>query len=144
MYADKGITDEELAFTKNSIGQSEALQYETQIQKAYFLSQIIDYGLDRNFTQKQTEILNKINKSEVTMLAKQLLPIDKMHIVVVGDKASLKDKLVKLGYEVVELTKDGDAVDGSNYSLPKMPPPAPKIDPKAPKQAREANEVMEK
>lgn len=144
LYAQKGITPEELEFTKRSIGQSEALKYETQIQKAYFLGQIIDYGLDRNYTQKQNEVLEKITRGEINMLAHTLLPVDKMNIVVVGDKATLKDKLTKLGYEVVELTKDGESVEGSNFTLPVMPKPQPPRDPKAPVQQKNIhNQVME-
>lgn len=144
LYVEKGITDEELEFTKKSLGQSEALKYETQIQKAYFLNTIMTYGLDKNFTQKQNEILAKMTKTEIHNLARLMLPTDKMHIVVVGDKASLQDKLAKLGYEVVELDKDGNPVAGSAYKLSIAPPPPTPRDPKAPREAKVADEILEK
>lgn len=118
-YADKGITEEELLFTKNSMGQSEALKYETAQQKAGFIKRILDYKLEKNFTDKQSEILKSISKTEIDGLAKKLLPYDKMIILVVGDKESNFEKLKKLGYEVVELDADGNPLvkDGNLNNL---------------------------
>ncbi len=124
-FANKGITDEELSFTKNAIAQSEALKYETSQQKAGFIKLILDYKLAPNYTQKQAEILNSINKTEVNNLAKKLLPYDKMIIVVVGDKESNYEKLTKLGYEIIELDADGNPLnkaentDNTGSTLPK-------------------------
>lgn len=107
-YADKGITSDELIFTKNSIGQSEALKYETAAQKTGFVKRILDYNLDKTFTDKQSEILKAITKPEIDALAKKHLPYDKMAILVVGDKSKVYDNLTKLGYEVIELDTDGN------------------------------------
>jgi zinc protease len=103
-FANEGISDNELSFTKTSIGESEALKYETNAQKAGFIKRILDYKLDPDFTQKQTQILNNISKAEINELAKKHLPYDKMIIVVVGDKSLVFENLKKLGYEVIELT----------------------------------------
>jgi zinc protease len=107
-YSDKGITDAELLFTKNSIGQNEALKYETPMQKAGFIKRILDYNLDKTYTEKQNELLKVITKGEVDALAKKHLPYNNMVILVVGDKAKVYDGLTKLGYEVVELDTDGN------------------------------------
>lgn len=107
-YREKGITEDELNFTKSSIGQSDALRYESPLQKAIFLKRIVMYNLDKNFVEKQNEILKNIKKEEIDEMAKKYLPVDNMVIVVVGDKKSLKTKLEKLGYEVVELDKEGN------------------------------------
>ncbi len=109
-YADKGITNEELSFTKNSIGLSEALKYETASQKAGFIKRILDYKLDQTFVDKQNEVLKSITKQEVDLLAKKQLPYNNMAILVVGDKAKIYDGLSKLGYELVELDNDGNVV----------------------------------
>ena len=109
-YADEGIRTEELEFTKNSVGQSDALKYETPSQKAMFLKRIIEYGLDKNFTDKQSEILKSIGKTEIDALAKKHLPYNNMNIVVVGDKSKVYDGLSKLGYEIIELDMDGNPV----------------------------------
>jgi len=109
-YADKGITGEELIFTKNSMGQSEALKYETASQKAGFVKRILEYNLDKTFTDKQSEVLKTITKPEIDALAKKHLLYDKMIILVVGDKAKVYEGLTKLGYEMVELDTDGNPV----------------------------------
>jgi zinc protease len=106
-YRTKGITNEELNFTKMSIGQSEALKYETPVQKASFLKRIIIYNLDRSFVEEQNKVLKNITKEEVSAFAKQYLPLDKMSIVVVGDKKSILPGLLRLGVPIVEVDKTG-------------------------------------
>jgi zinc protease len=108
LFADKGITDEELSFTKNSMGQSEALKYETASQKAGFVKRIMDFNLEKNFTDKQNLILKGITKAEINALAKKQLPYNNMAILVVGDKSKVFDGLLKLGYDVIELDADGN------------------------------------
>ncbi|MEO1054740.1 MAG: pitrilysin family protein [Bacteroidota bacterium] len=110
LFADKGITPDELTFMKNSVGQRDALSYEAPWQKTGFLRRIVHYDLDKNYVKKQNEIINKITKKEIDALAKKHLPYDKMNIVVVGDKASVKAKLARLGYEIVEVDTKGNIV----------------------------------
>ncbi len=110
-YYDNGITDEELAFTKNAMLQSDALKYESPLQKLYFIKRVLDYNLPRDFVAKQTQILNGITKNEINELAKKYLPYSKMAIIVVGDKASNFDKVKALGYEVVELDSNGKKIN---------------------------------
>ncbi len=106
-YKEEGITDAELAFVKSAIGQSDARKYETGFQKASFLNNIIRYNLDEGFVKKQNDILKNITKNEINALAAKHLPVDKMNIVIVGDKAAIKPGLEKLGYEVIEVDSDG-------------------------------------
>lgn len=108
MYADVGIKDDELAFTKNSIGQQDALKYETNGQKAGFIKKILDYNLSKDFVDKQQTILKNISKAEIDAIAKKNLPYNNMVIVVVGDRAKLFDRVKALGYEVVEMDADGN------------------------------------
>jgi zinc protease len=51
-YADKGVTDEEVAFMKKSIGQSDARNYETGIQKASFVGRILEYNLPADYVSQ--------------------------------------------------------------------------------------------
>jgi len=118
-YKNKGITDEELIFMRNSIGQRDARSYETPSQKAGFLSRIVHYDLDKNFVDKQTEIINSISKGEINSLADKYLQIKNMNILVVGDKASNIDKLIELGYEIVELDAKGDIIPKAEISIEK-------------------------
>ena len=110
-YREKGINDEELAFTKNSIGQSDALKYETPIQKAVFLKRIVSFNLPDNYVDQQNEIVKNISKEEINRLAKKDLPIENMVILAVGDAKTNKAKLEKLGYPVVMLDKEGKKMD---------------------------------
>ena len=112
-YRDKGLRDDEVAFMKSSIGQSDARQYETPNQKAGFLGRLLEYDLKSDYVQKQTEILNKITAKELSELARKNLPVENMHIVVVGDKKTVLPKLKELQYEVVELDMDGNPVDNT-------------------------------
>ena len=107
-YGKTGITDDELTLTKNSIGQRDALRYETPLQKAYFLGEIVEYDLPKNFVEQQSTILKNITKAEINAIARKRLPINNMIITVVGDKALVKPGLERLGYEVVELDKEGN------------------------------------
>lgn len=109
-FKEEGITDQELAFVKSAMGQSDARKYETAFQKAAFLNNIIRYSLDPGFVSQQSTILQGITKDEVNALSMKYLPIDKMSIVVVGDKAAIKPGLEKLGYEIVELDTDGNPI----------------------------------
>ncbi|MFC2175896.1 M16 family metallopeptidase [Bacteroidota bacterium] len=99
-YASNGITADELAFTKNSVGQKDALSYEAGYQKTNFLNKILRYNLQPDFTNKQNEILQNLTKEDVDALAAKHIDVAKMAIVVVGDKASIYDGLSKLPYEI--------------------------------------------
>ncbi len=107
-YAESGIKDDELSFMKNSIGQQDALKYETAGQKAGFIERILDYNLSKDFVDKQQEIIKGITTQEVNALAKKHYPYNNMSIVIVGDKAKLFERVKGLGYEVVELDADGN------------------------------------
>jgi len=61
-YVTEGITDKELEYTKNSLLNEEALKYEAPNQKASFLSNIVRYDLDKDFTSKQNQLLKNITK----------------------------------------------------------------------------------
>ena len=96
-YVTTGIKDEELTFTKNSISNSDALKYETPLQKARFLSRIQRYNLDKNYTSKQKEILEGLTIKDINNIASKNIDKDNFVVVVVGNKYSLKDKLAKFG-----------------------------------------------
>ncbi len=107
-YAATGITADELIFTKNAIGQRDALQYETGFQKAGFIKRILDYNLPGNFVEQQNRILASMTKKDIDALSKKWLVADKMNILLVGDKARILPGLQKLGYDIVELDIDGN------------------------------------
>ena len=106
-YADKGISDEEVAFMKSAIGQRDALRYESNRQKAAFLANILEYKLPKNYTVKQNQMMQAITAKDINALSKKYIKADKMNIIVVGDKAVILPGLKKLGYEIVELDANG-------------------------------------
>ncbi|MDH4124922.1 MAG: insulinase family protein [Gammaproteobacteria bacterium] len=110
-YAESGISESELSFTRKAIGQSDARAYETPSQKLAFLGQILEYDLDENFVNAQNEILAGIGKDQINELAKRLLQIDQMIIVVVGDKQSILPGLQTLGYEIQEIGVNGELIE---------------------------------
>ncbi len=107
-YQQSGPTKEEVNFMKNSIGQSDARNYETGFQKAAFISRILMYNLPANFVEQQTKILNNISTSEIDALAKKYFDLNKMNILLVGDKEQFMPGLKDLGYEIIELDADGN------------------------------------
>jgi len=99
-FREGGVTDEELTFLKSAKGQEDALKYEAGYQKTGFLNGILRFNLEKDFTEKQNDILKNLTKAEVDALAKKYIDADKMAIVVVGDKAAIYEGLSKLPYEI--------------------------------------------
>jgi zinc protease len=97
-YMEKGITDEEVAFTKSSILNSEALEYETQYQKALFLNKIGHYKLSKDFPAQQAQVLKNMTKEEFNQQIKKAYK-NNLSVVIVGDKDIIKDQLDKIANE---------------------------------------------
>lgn len=110
-YNEKGVTPEELDFTKKSMTLNDALKYETNFQKTNFLKRILEYDLDKNYVKKQAELLNGLTKEQMDLLAKKYIVTDKMLILVVGDKGTIYPGLMNLGFEIVELDTNGNPLD---------------------------------
>jgi zinc protease len=68
----------------------------------------LQYNLPANFASTQIDILKNIQKSELDAMAKKWFDVNKMNILLVGDKAKILPGLEKLGYEIVELDVDGN------------------------------------
>ena len=107
-YADNGITADEISFMKSSLGQRDALMYETGAQKAGFVGRILEYNLPGNFVDEQNQILAQISKTEIDAVVKKWINPEKVNILLVGDKAKILPGLQKLGYEIIELDVDGN------------------------------------
>ena len=107
-YADNGITADEISFMKSSLGQRDALMYETGAQKAGFVGRILEYNLPGNFVDEQNQILAQISKTEIDAVVKKWIKPEKVNILLVGDKTKILPGLQKLGYEIIELDVDGN------------------------------------
>jgi zinc protease len=110
-YNENGITEEELSFTKNAIAQSDALKYESPMQKLNFIKRVLEYNLPKDYVAVQTKILNQITKDEVNKYAKKFLPYNNMVVVIVGDKETNLEKIKKLGFEVVEIDVNANQIN---------------------------------
>jgi zinc protease len=111
-YLATGPTDAEVTFMKSAIGQSDALKYETGVQKAQFIRRILDYNLPPNYTEIQAKILKSMTKEQMLEQAKKYIDPEKLNILLVGDKQKIIEGVKNLGYEIVELDTDGNKVDG--------------------------------
>lgn len=114
-FRTNGVTEAELKFMKNSLGQRDARSYETGFQKAGFIGRILNYNLPANYVDQQNKILANLTKKEVDAVAKRTLNPDKMNILLVGDKAKILDGIKKLGYEIVELDVDGKKIEKKGF-----------------------------
>jgi len=94
-YIDNGVTDEEINFTKSSLLNSEALNYETSFDKALFLNKIGRYKLSKDFTVQQSNILKNMTKEEFNQQIKKAYKTN-IAIVIVGDKDIIKGQLDKI------------------------------------------------
>lgn len=102
-FKKEGMTDEEFNFTRNSVLANQALEFESNMQKSGFIYNILNRNLSEDYTRQQEQVLKGITKDELNQLAAQYLSTDRMVILVVGDAASLKPKLEKLGYGKVQM-----------------------------------------
>jgi zinc protease len=109
-YNTSGPDKDEVIFMKSSIGQSDARNYETGMQKAAFISRILKYNLPANFVEQQTQILNNISADEIDALAKKHFDINQMNILLVGDTNLFLPGLKDFGYDIVELDTDGNPI----------------------------------
>ncbi len=108
-YEKNGPTEEELAFTKSSLAQSDARKYESGFQKAGFLSRIMEYDLSADYPKQQNTILSAMTLNQLKgLISKNLPEMEHVNVLLVGDKAIVFDGIKKLGYDVVELDKDGN------------------------------------
>ncbi|MDF7812452.1 pitrilysin family protein [Hymenobacter sp. YC55] len=120
-----GATDEELQFLQASVGQQDALRYETGQQKAAFLGRLLEYDLSNDYVRQQSEILKNLKREDLQASAQKYLPADNMYIVVVGDRTKAFPGLAELGYEVIELDLEGKTVTAPAAAAAPAATPAP-------------------
>ena len=113
-YRTEGVTEEEIAFMRNAFTLSDALEFETPASKARFLRQLLSYGLEKGYREEQLDIINHIDKKTIDALAKQYLNLDKMQIIVVGDKAKILPQLNALSMPIIELSVESNTRETLN------------------------------
>ena len=113
-YRSEGVEKAEIDFMRNAFTLSDALEFETPTSKARFLRQLLSYGLEKGYREAQLDIINNIDKESIDALAKQYLNIDKMQIIVVGDKAKILPQLNALSMPIIELSVEGNRREALN------------------------------
>ncbi len=106
-YKQQGITEAELAFMQNAFTLSEALEYETPMDKAAFLRRLVAYDLPSDYKQTQKSIIRGIAKPELDKVASRLLNTQDLQIIIVGDKQALQPQLEALAMPVHDISFAG-------------------------------------
>ncbi|HTH56461.1 MAG TPA: pitrilysin family protein [Cyclobacteriaceae bacterium] len=122
-YSKSGVSEEELKFMKNALGQRDALSYETPFQKAGFIGRILEYNLPSNFVEQQNKILANLTKATVDKEAAKWIKPEYTNILLVGDKNKIMPGLQRLGYEIIELDVNGKLKTGNELLNNKISDP---------------------
>lgn len=103
------VTDEELETVKNYITGVFPLQLETANAVASRVINLKLYNLPKDYYSRYISSINALSKQDILDAAKKYIHPDKLHIVVSGDAAAIKDKLMKFG-DVKVYDADGNEV----------------------------------
>ncbi len=105
----KGISDENLEFTKDALLKSNARRFETLYAKLSMLNEIAAYNLSDDYVKTEEEIIRNMTKERHKELAQKYVNPDKMIYVIVGDAATQLKEVKKVGLGTpVMLDKDGN------------------------------------
>lgn len=104
------FTEEDLSFTKTALSNSYYLRYETAGGKLNFLNTLMNYNLPADYYKKQIEIIKGFTMDDLKKYAANYMNTDKMVVVVVGDKATLKKRIEKLKIGEIESVSDYNSV----------------------------------
>jgi zinc protease len=102
-YQRDGMTEDELHMLRSAYTQSDALDYETPLNKARFLRHILTYELDKSYRFEQNNIINNISREELNKLAREEFELDEMTFIVVGDASKISQQLQRFGKEIIPL-----------------------------------------
>jgi len=106
-----GITEKELAFTKESMAESAKRQYESPAALAGMLDQISKYGWPDDFPERRLKELAGFTEGDMKKLAQKYFHADAMVLLVVGDKKKIEKGLAELSYGApIELDIDGNPI----------------------------------
>jgi zinc protease len=93
-----GISEEDLAFTKDALIKSNALQFENMRSLLYMLETISEYDLPFDYISKEQEVIRDMTLDSHRELAQKYIHPQNMYYVVVGDAATQLEPLKSLGF----------------------------------------------
>lgn len=106
-----GISEEDLAFTKNALVKSNARRFETQFNLLGMLQEMSSYDLPANYIEGEEQIIKGMTLEQHKALANKYLDESKMAYLVVGDAATQFAQFKKMGFDEVKLLdKEGEEV----------------------------------
>jgi zinc protease len=101
----RGISEEDLIFTKNSLSKSRARDFETLRAKLSMLQEISMYNLPFDYVREQEKIVSDMTLEQHKALAQKYIHPDRMYYVIAGDAATQMDALKDIGFGPAELVK---------------------------------------
>ncbi len=109
-----GVTADELAFTKDSLGMSARRQYEATGALVGLLDNVMKLGFPDDYPARRLAELDAASVDRLNALARKWIHPEAMVILVVGDKSKVGAKLAELGYGTpIELDTEGNRVAGN-------------------------------
>jgi zinc protease len=93
-----GISEEELAMTRNYLIKSYALDFETLGALIGMLGEISTYNLPADYVRKQQETIRNMTVEQHKALAQKYINPDRMFYVISGDAATQAEPLSTLGF----------------------------------------------
>ena len=91
--ASEPVSEEDLQLSKNSLAGSFARSLESPQSLARFARNIVRYDLPEDYYANYLEKLDRVTVADVQNVAKKYITADNAHIVVVGNKDEIADKL---------------------------------------------------
>jgi zinc protease len=98
----KGISEEDLVFTKNSLNKSKAREFETLNSKLKMLQDISMYDLPVDYVRELERIVSEMTLERHKALAEKYINPDRMYYVIAGDAATQMEALGKIGFGEAE------------------------------------------
>jgi len=102
----ENYTEDDLATTKSFLIKSNARRLETLNSKLNILDNISSFGWSDDYAKQQEQIVKEMTIDKIKALSEKYLDPNKMIYLVVGDAATQKDRLRKLGFGEPVLLND--------------------------------------
>ena len=107
----EGISEEDLAFTKNALIKSNARRFETQFALLGMLQERSAYDLPENYIEGEEATVRNMTLEQHKALANKYLDPNKMVYLVVGDGATQFAQFKNMGFDEVKMVdKEGNEV----------------------------------
>lgn len=104
-----GVKPEELEFAKSSINRKFPANFETYKQVAFNLSGKVVFDLPEDYFNTYLDNINKSNIEDINKSAKDNIWLDKLSVIVVGDKTKLLPQLKELNqFKIFETDFKGE------------------------------------